>query len=132
MSHKRAKRRDWSDIEKRAIEAHQILEILEMYHEELDGFLKVLVLTRRIVETYYPKHQKVLFRLRCLAQAIPRHKVEFSHLAQLYRQEVHDLEHQYGVIEHVPLPSLLNYSISLGDLLELFPIDRIVEDFLDE
>lgn len=132
MSRKRSKCHDYADLESRAKEAAQMAELTALLAGELRGLLQLLYFSRKILKNHFPTHRKLIARLNTLCETSDLHRLNLDVLHKKYAAIVENHRHEYGALEYVSLQGLLNYSISLEQLLEVFPIDTVVEDFLDE
>lgn len=131
MSRNRSRRIHFDDALRDAKQAAQMYELIEILLDEQEGYKALLDFVGVLLKKHYPRHLKLTKLIGKVGHNTAFYSAALNVLLREYRAYLADFEHQYGEIDAPSLRGLLNYTISLEDLLEVFPIESAVEDFLD-
>lgn len=112
--------------------ALDVADLMAELETEIQGFTTYLSLLGTILKSRYPRHRK----MRKLVEK-QKHETEIAlvNLRKLqirYRSKIYDFEHRNGKLERKPMAALTPFAMSFEQLLETFPADQILEEFLDD
>lgn len=131
MSHRHSKRVPFSDQLNDGKQAVQMLELIGLILDESTGLENLLNFFEAVVKSQYPRHKKLQSLIHKLSSRQRFLLKDIVAMQYEYRRFIEKYQHDNGEVIAPSLQSILNYSISLESLLEHYPIDRVVEDFLD-
>lgn len=126
-----SRRIDSDDPLLRGKQAKQIADLLDHFIQEFQYMEDMLQFFSHVAVRQYPTHRRLVAALRHEDGRLNHAVRDLMRLRKEYLQVVGDEEHKFGVIDTPSLLPMFNYTISILDLLDLFPMDRVVEDFLD-
>lgn len=115
----------------RAVQAKQVDQWLQEYIAELEGTLTYTDLVARVIRRAYPDHKKLVAFLAGAVDDLSDLLIEVRDFHRRYRSLVADYEHRQGKIDCPRLRHIDPYMTSITELLDLYPMDEVVEDFLD-
>lgn len=131
MSSPHSRRIDPNDPQQRGKQAKQIAELLDQFIAEYQYIQSMLDFFERLASRQYPDHRRLQTLLKKEDHRFAFGIRDLSQLSRQYHRVLEDFEHTCGAVETPSLLPMFNYTISILDLLDLFPMDRVVEDFLD-
>lgn len=131
MSKKHSRRIRHDDPCRPGKQAAQMIELLEMLIGTADDYFELVEVIGKLIERHFEDHQRFLSAIHRIQEKRKSELFALGQLKKQYRQYLADFEHIHGEVDAPSLAGLLNYSISLESLLEIFPVERVVEDFLD-
>lgn len=115
----------------RGQQAAQVLSLLAELVDEIRGLHDYVDFLDTVLKTEFPEHSQ----LAGYTTAIVRRNEFYLHklykFQRQYQKIYDDYAHKNGKPELDRLLTLQPFMISINDLLERFPMDTVVKDFLD-
>lgn len=111
--------------------AMDVADLMAELEEEILGFNTYLTLLTTILTQRYPRHRKLRKLIETQKHGNEIALVNMRKLLIRYRNKIYDFEHRNGKIERKKMKSVTPFTMSFAELLETYPAERLIEEFLD-